>query len=231
MMEGDVSPIDRYVVTLTGKVRPKLCVLPTPTGDAESVIANFYAAFHPMADVSQLTPFRKAGDRSLPLSDVVSGLLSQDAIFVTGGNTKAALAVWRDWGIDEALRAAYDAGVLISGMSAGAACWFQRAFSDSFGDGFRPLPALGWLTGGFCPHFNGEDGLRATALEAAVARGEMIDTLAVDDFAAVLFEDGTPQLIVNWREHAGAYRVQNIGSNGAIVAALETARIDLRAFA
>ena len=87
MMEGDISRIDRYIVTLTGKARPKICVLPTPTGDAESVIAGFYAAFNPIADVSQLTPFRKASDRSIPLSDMASALLSQDAIFVTGGNT------------------------------------------------------------------------------------------------------------------------------------------------
>ena len=102
MMEGRFSAIDRELLRLTGKPRPEVCVIPTPTGDAEEVLQRFYAAYDPWCEARQLTPFRKMTDRSVPLRDIAAGLCSFDAVFVTGGNTKSALAVWREWGIDQA---------------------------------------------------------------------------------------------------------------------------------
>ena len=136
MMEGRFAPIDHELLRLTDKgltdkKRPRICVLPTPTGDAQEVLDRFYAAYDPFCDASQLTPFRKPTERSVSLRNIAESLSAFDAIFVTGGSTKSALGVWREWGIDSALRTAYEAGVLLSGMSAGAICWYEAAFTDS----------------------------------------------------------------------------------------------------
>ena len=148
MMEGRFAPIDSELLRLTDKKRPRICVLPTPTGDAQEVLDRFYAAYDPFCDASQLTPFRKPTERSVSLRNIAESLSAFDAIFVTGGSTKSALGVWREWGIDSALRTAYEAGVLLSGMSAGAICWYEAAFTDSFNDGYAVLPGLGFLHGG-----------------------------------------------------------------------------------
>jgi dipeptidase E len=204
LMEDDPSPIDRHIVALTGKARPRICVIPTALGDAPFSIDKFYAAFDAMAETSQLTPFRKPGGKALSLRSIEAALLEQDAVFVTGGNTKSMLAVWREWGIDRALRSAYERGVLISGMSAGACAWFEGAFSDSWGDGCERLDALGWLKGGVNPHYDGEATIRVDALNRAVASGAMPSTLAIDDYAAVLFENETVTERISWRENADA---------------------------
>ena len=129
MMEGRFAPIDSELLRLTDKKRPRICVLPTPTGDAQEVLDRFYGAYDPFCDACQLTPFRKPTERSVSLRNIAESLSAFDAIFVTGGSTKSALGVWREWGIDRALRAAYEAGVLLGGMSAGAICWYEAAFT------------------------------------------------------------------------------------------------------
>ncbi len=211
MMEGRRTPIDDVIVKLARsdrvRCKPKICVIPTPTGDAESVIAAFDEAYAEVALTYHLAPFRKPRANSIPLSDIANGLRTMDAVFVTGGNTKSALGVWKEWGIDRDLRTAYDHGVLIAGMSAGASAWFEFGFSDSYHDGYRALPCLGWIAGGFCPHFNGENQIRATKLREAVDSGEMPRTIAVDDYAAVLFEDGAAVQVIAWREGCSAYCV------------------------
>ena len=211
MMEGQRSLIDEQIVTLAGQNcigrKPRICLIPTPVGDAESIITAFDDAYRGLAETFQLTPFRKPRTNSLPMRDIARSLITLDAVFVSGGNTKSALGVWKEWGIDSALREAYIAGVLISGMSAGASAWFEYGFSDSYYDGHAPLPCLGWVKGGFCPHFNGENQLRATALREAVNLGQMPTTIAVDDYAAVLLEDEAVTRVHSWRDGSSAYRL------------------------
>ena len=218
MMEGGFTPIDRELLRLTGKHRPKICCISTPTGDAEEVLQRFYAAYDPWCDARQLTPFRKPTGRSVSLRDIGAELLTFDAVFVTGGNTKSALGVWREWGIDKALMEAYHAGVLISGMSAGAICWFQQGFTDSYGDGFSPLRGLGILEGGCSAHHT-YDGPRTQELHACVKSGRMLRTLAIDDYSAVLFGDEVPQTVYSWRAGGSArYLHANVQATGSAVA-------------
>ncbi|MBE7939035.1 MULTISPECIES: peptidase E [Ramlibacter] len=203
LMEGRFSSIDRELLRLTGRDRPRVCLIPTPAGDAEELIQRFHAAYGERCEAWQLTPFRKPGPRALGLRSFADELLGFDAVFVSGGNTRSALGVWREWGIDEALRAAHRAGVLLAGMSAGALCWFEAGFTDSFGDGYAPLQGLGVLEGGCSAHHR--DGSERTAcLIQAIRSGEMPRTLAIDDFAAVLFESGRPRVNYSWVPGAAA---------------------------
>ena len=110
-------------------------------------------------------------------------------MFVGGGNTKSALAVWREWGLDTALRKAWNAGVLLSGMSAGALCWFENG--PFWGAGLRPLACLGWLPGACCVHYSDEPE-RRKRLHGEIAAGTLASCIAIDDGAAVLYSDTTP---------------------------------------
>src|SRR5947209_19238478 len=93
-----------------------------------------------------------------PPADLRELALAQDVILVAGGNTANMLAVWRVHGFDRILREAWNAGVVLSGWSAGMICWFEAGVTDSFGPQLAGLrDGLGFLPGSACPHYDGED--------------------------------------------------------------------------
>ena len=225
MMEGKFSSIDYELLRLTGKQRPRVCLISTPTGDAEEILQRFYSAYDPWCDAYQLTPFRKMTDRSVPLRNIAAELCLFDAVFVTGGSTKSALGVWREWGIDRALAQAYQSGVLLTGMSAGAICWFEQGFTDSYGDGYSPLQGLGLLAG-CCSVHHTSDGPRTAKLLEAVRTKDMPRTLAIDDYSAVLFDNEAPATIYSWNAGGSARYLQAEG-NSVSEAALDVGTITL----
>jgi dipeptidase E len=214
LMEDAPSPIDRYIVELSGYSKPRICFIGTPSGDPPEMIEKFYATFEALGcECSHLAFFRKPFRSSLPLSGYTAALLDQHAIFVGGGNTKSALAVWREWKLDEALRRVWSNGVLLSGMSAGALCWFANGLTDSYwGAGLKPLPGLGFLANGCCVHYNGDPERRAT-LHRAISAGALGATLAIDDGAAVLFAERDIARVVSWRTGSTAYQVTRAGDD------------------
>ena len=143
-MESGNPLLDDYVLGLTGSAEPKVCFLPTASGDADHYLVRFYNAFRERAKPSHVSLFR----RERGASDVRSHLLSQDMIYVGGGSLVSLLGVWRAHGIDEILREAWEAGVVLCGLSAGSLCWFTEAVSGYHGEVSR-VEALGFL-----PHTN-----------------------------------------------------------------------------
>jgi peptidase E len=208
LMEDAPSPIDAHVLRIAGKAKPRVCFVPTPSGDLPEHIEKFHAAFaRDVCVPSHLAFFRKPSLGSVPLASFRQHLLTQDAVYVGGGNTKSALGVWREWGADEAFAEAYAAGVLLVGMSAGAMCWFEGGLTDSYwGAGYQPLPCLGLLPGGCGVHYH-SDPERVSRLHAAVAASAVPPSVAIDDFAAVLFENEAVSNAFTWAPGAGAYRV------------------------
>lgn len=189
--ETSGGPLEDLWLTLAravrGNDRPRVCLIPTATGDDESVIDHFRDVFASTAHVSHLALFHRT------VEDIGGFIADQDAIYVSGGNTASLLAVWRAHGVDDALRAAHEAGVLLSGRSAGGLCWFEGGTTDSFGPRLQPLVGgLGLIPGSHCPHYDGEPERRPT-YQALVASATLPPGLAVDDFAAAVF-DG-PELI------------------------------------
>src|ERR1044071_9062105 len=129
-MEPRNPRLDRWLLSLTRKRRPRVLFVPTASGDAPRYIARFHRAFPDGAD---LPLFGRT------VRDLRSFVLRHDMIFVGGGNTANMLAIWRVHGLDAILREAYENGTLLCGISAGANCWFENSLTDSFGRPLRPL--------------------------------------------------------------------------------------------
>lgn len=206
------DPIYRYVFDLTGSARPKVLYVPTAVGDADRAVAAFYRSFPSHSfEPSDLALFHRT------VEDLRSFVLTQDAVFVSGGNTLNMLAIWRAHGLDEILREAWDAGVVLAGGSAGANCWFEASTTDSFLLGRAdPLPdGLGLVPGSFCPHFDSEPARRPEYLRF-VGEGVLPPGIACDDLAAVhLVGTEVAQVLVS-DGGAGARRVSP-GERGDVV--------------
>ena len=207
-MEAPPSPVDAYIRQLMGKERPKICFIPTPSGDSLEHIESFYDAYdRSVCEPSHLAFFRKPAPGSAKLSAFEAHVLEQDAIFVGGGSTKSALGVWREWGLDRVFKRAYHANVLLSGMSAGAMCWFESGLTDSYwGAGYQPLECLGFLQGGCGVHYHA-DLERQQRLREAIESGAIPASVAIDDFAAVLYENEKISRSIRWAKNSGAFTV------------------------
>lgn len=177
--------LDLYVLKSANKLSPKICFLPTASGDAEGYIEKFYACFKRYECVpSHLSLFKPH------TADIADFLLSQDIIYVGGGNTKSMLALWREWGVDSALKNALANNVVLAGISAGAICWFEQGATDSIPGKISALSCLGFLPGSCCPHFDTEP-LRREAVPRLIKEGVMKPGYAIDNSAALHFVDGT----------------------------------------
>lgn len=209
MMEDALSPIDEYLVQLTGKARPRICYLATAGGDLPAHLEKFHAVYGNLGcETSHLAFFRRPDSRAIPVASLREALLEQNAIFVGGGNTKSALAVWREWGLDTVLREAWESNVVLAGMSAGAMCWFEAGLTDSFRDGsYRPLDCLGLLPGGCATHYS-SDGKKRQDLHAVQRAGTMPPSIAIDDFAAAVYAGIALESVLAWRSGSTAYQVR-----------------------
>ena len=197
--------MDDFVLGLTGRDTPRVCFVPTASGDAEGYIERFHAAFGGgRAAPSHLSLFRREVD------DLAGFLLEQDVIYVGGGNTANLLAIWRLHGVDAILAEAWRRGVVLCGLSAGGLCWFEGGTTDSFG-GIAPLhDGLGLLPGSFCPHYDSEP-LRRPQYHRFVADG-LPAGYAADDAAALRFEGRELAEAVVSSADARAFRVQLDGA-------------------
>ena len=140
-MEAGNTLLDDYVLSLTGKERPRVCFIPTASGDSDQYMVRFYRAFSPeRCEPSHLSLFRR--DRGA--EDLREFLLTQDLIYVGGGSVISMLGAWRAHGIDSILREAWEAGVVLCGLSAGSLCWYSEGVTSFHGEVrrfTRPRPA------------------------------------------------------------------------------------------
>jgi peptidase E len=201
-MEPRNPRLDDYVLSLARRKRhPRVCFVGTASGDSDSYIRRFHEAFPPSrAAATHLTLF----DRKI--SDLKKFVMAQDVIYVGGGNSANMLAVWRLHGFDKLLRAAWTAGVVMAGISAGAICWFEDGVTDSYGMPFRALnDGLGFVRGACCPHYDGEKERRPVLMR--LIKHGFPSTLALDDGAAAHFVGGRLEEVVTSRPKARAMRV------------------------
>jgi dipeptidase E len=209
--------LDGYILAQAKRQPPAVCFLGTASGDPATYISKFYAAYSQLdCRPTHLLLF----DRT---PDLRSFLLRQDVIFVGGGNTKSMLAVWREWRMPEFLREAWENGVVLAGISAGAICWFEAGLTDSWADRLAPLPCLGFLPGAACPHYDGEPE-RRPALHHLIAINALPTTLALDDGVAAHFVGTKLSRLVSSGPDANGYSVELHGGL-AIETALPAERL------
>ncbi|HEX2425486.1 MAG TPA: peptidase E [Actinomycetota bacterium] len=199
---GAVTPLDRFILSLAPREEPRVCFVPTASGDAALYVERFYAAFSQIpCRPSHLSLFGP------PYPRLPDKLLEQDVIYVGGGSTANLLAVWRLHGVDAVLGRVWSEGVVLAGISAGSLCWFEGGVTDSFG-ALRPLPdGLGILPGTNCPHYDSEPDRRPT-YQRAVGDGALAAGIAADDGVALHFEGTDLVEVVSERPSAAAYRVE-----------------------
>ncbi|MDC3119285.1 peptidase E [Prochlorococcus sp. AH-716-K03] len=146
---GDLK-IEKYITSLVKKERPKICFIPTASGDNDLYKLNFYRAFSELNCITNHLDFFKRTE------NLEEKILSQDIIYVGGGNTKSMLGVWKEWNLHNILKIGYQNGIVMSGVSAGAICWFDKGITDSFSDKLEIIDCLGIVNGVACPHYDEE---------------------------------------------------------------------------
>ena len=192
--------IEKYILKQTKKKNPKICFIPTATGDNEAYKVNYYSTFTNLdCCPSHLDFFKRTPD----LNDLI---LNQDAIFVGGGNTKSMLAVWREWGLDKILKKAYLNGTVMSGVSAGAICWFQNGITDSWVSNLKMMPCLNFIKGTCCPHYD-EEPERKPAVKNFLLRNKVKNVYAVDGGAALHIKDEKIFKSIIFKKNKSSYLV------------------------
>ena len=213
--------LDAYVLQQARTTWPRICLLPTASGDPDHQIQRFYRAFHDHdCTPSHLSLFR-LGARPI---DIRERLLAQDVIYVGGGSLSNLLAIWRVHKLDEILYEAWRRGIALAGISAGSMCWFRAGITKSHGDP-RVASGLGFLPYSNSVHWSSEPE-RRVAYRQAIAAGELPPGFGVDDGTALLFSGIDLVEVVSTQRSAGAFRVGARGEEQLDATELAPRRID-----
>jgi len=196
------SIFPEYLLALSPSKSPRICWLGPASGESAQDFEIFARGME--KHDCQVNHF----NLYLPATmDFVDYLLGMDIVYVGGGSTKNLMALWREWKFDEALRAAWQEGVVMSGTSAGMICWFQSGLTDSFPQVLNPVQATGILSGSANPHYNIRPD-RKSRYRQLIADGSMHSPgLALDQDVGVLFRGTELVEIVSARKSAGAFRL------------------------
>ena len=192
--------IEKYIVDQSKARTPKICFIPTATGDDQVYIDTFYEAFNSLGCKTSHINFFK---RTINLKEHI---LDQDIIYVGGGNTKSMLAVWREWGLDKILFEAYKNNIIMSGVSAGAICWFQKGITDSWKDHQATLDCLNFVDGVCCPHYD-EEPERIPYVKEILVNQEIKSCFAIEGYAALHLIDDMPKYNVSFKKDTSCHYV------------------------
>ena len=204
LMEPENLLLDKFFFNLTGKTNPKVCFISTAGGDDAAYIQKFYTAMQRQAcEPSHLALFKA------PIGSLRDYIFLKDLIYVGGGNTRNLLVLWKEWELDQILREAYEAGIVIGGISAGSICWFEQGVTDSTPGRLTALNCLGFLKGSNCVHYDGE-AERRESYQSLISEG-MKPGYACDDGVAGYFVNEQLAEFVSSRPNAKAYRVEKVG--------------------
>jgi dipeptidase E len=198
-MEPDNALLDHYVLEAAPVPQPRITLLPTASGDSDRLVAQFYTSFNRYDCRPQhLSLFRQP-------PDMAERFFETDIFYVSGGNTRNMLAIWRAAGVDKMIREAWERGIVLAGVSAGAICWFEQGHTDSEGD-LSKLDCLGWLPGSCSPHYDGEVHRQPSYLGLMKSQG-ILPGIALDDGAAAHYVEQERTRIVSSRPTARAFAV------------------------
>lgn len=199
--------LEKYLLSLSAVQNPKIGFLPQASNESRDYILKFYQSFLSLGATPMWISLFGRVDPSWK-----DKLLQQDIVYVGGGNTRSMLALWKEWGVDEVLREAYDRGIVLSGLSAGMLCWFEQGITDSVWPlGF--VNGLGFIPGSGCPHLDTEPE-RLPFFQKSVAAGIIQPGYGLYDDTGVHFVDGKLYKAVKTRP---GKKVKFIGAGEPVV--------------
>jgi peptidase E len=196
--------LERYVLSQVASKTPKVSFLPQASAESKDYIVRFYDILTSLG--AQPTAISLFGRVS---PDWKERLLASDIIFVGGGNTRSMLALWREWGVDKVLKEAYEKGIVLAGVSAGAICWFEQGITDSVWP-LGVLDCLGFLPGSSCPHYDTEPERRPTFLKL-MEQQSVKPGIALSDDVAAHYIDGVLHRVVSAKEGKQAFHISPQG--------------------
>jgi dipeptidase E len=209
-MEAGNPLLDDYVLSLVERERPKVCFVPTASGDADHYVVRFYRTFSTRCETSHVSLFRRDRGDGAVAGDLEAHLLQQDVIYVGGGSVVSLLGAWRAHGLDRVLKLAWRRGIVLCGLSAGSLCWFQEAVT-AFHGAPTVVRGLGLLPHSNCVHYDGEPE-RREEYRRFVGDG-VTPGYAADDGAALHFIGRDLRRVVSSRPRARAFRVEPRGGD------------------
>ena len=203
----------KEIIKLTGKERPKICYLPTASGDSERSIIRWYDLVH---DLSVEPYVQKVWISSYnQKASFEEVLLSMDAILVGGGNTLNMMAIWKAQGIDIALKKALEKGIVLAGGSAGSLCWFDNGTTDSRPKELSVVEGLGFLPFSHSPHYSSEE-YRRPLYHKNIKNGIFKAGYAMENYSGVIFKNGEPWKVVSLDKEHNSYFV-SLDADGNVV--------------
>ena len=200
--------IEQYILDQANVEKPNICFIPTATGDNEAYKVNYYSTFSKLnCNPVHLDFFKRTPNLEKLISE-------QNAIFIGGGNTKSMLAVWKDWGLDDLLHKAYKNGIVMSGVSAGANCWFESAVVDSWADDLQVINCMGFVKGNYCPHYDEEPQRRPSVKK--FLEDEVFDScFSSEGNSALHIKNESDYLSINFGKEKKSYKVSLV--NGKVI--------------
>lgn len=202
------SPLlDDFALSLADAERPRVCFVPTASGDADHYVVRFYRTFSARAATSHVSLFRRDRGAGAVEGDLREHLLAQDVIYVGGGSVVSLIGAWLAHGLDRILEECWRHGVILCGGSAGSLCWFTEAVTAFHGPP-EPVRCLGLLPYSNCVHYDAEPE-RRRGFHHYVAQG-MVQGFGVDDGCALHFVGTELQEVVSSKATAAAYRVEAV---------------------
>ena len=211
----ETTAIDKEIIKLSGKLNPKLLFIGTATGDNPTYIEAIQEHFGKSLDCQVDTLNLVTEELSLKI--IVEKILTADIIYVGGGNTQFMQDTWAKHGVLPLLRQAYEKGTILSGLSAGANCWFEKSSTDSFmtaedkldfdkaKEKLAIMDNLGYLKGVCCPHYLKEP-YRRPAFLHQMRKYEGI-AYGIDNEAALLFQDEKLTRVLKSKPTAKAFEI------------------------
>ena len=204
-MEPENGLLDKYILNLALKEKPKICFLGTASNDGPEYREMFYKFFNQHNCEPSHLSFLDSP------ANLEKFIMEKDIIHVGGGNTKLIMEIWQKTGADKILKKAWEAGIILTGMSAGAICWFDDGITNPAPGKLDRLPCLGILKGSFCPHYEDRADLKK-AFHKLISEGTIKEGYGVEDSAALHFVDTELIRVISSKPGATAYKVSRARS-------------------
>ena len=191
------TSLDQFVVDQSKKTKNKIGFLATASKDDENKINLFYKRYqNTQSDLSHF-------NLTSALDGFSKWIINKDIIYIGGGNTVFMLNIWKKNKLESIFKNAYEKGIILSGVSAGAVCWFDWILSDSDGPGFNPLRGINLISGSCTPHSSNFE--RINQFESDIKNNKLPQGIAIDDGVAVVLVDGKPTEVYSSRKNHTAY--------------------------